>query len=110
MVRTNLANQTLADATAEQVRRSHHDALSELQASPLAGAKVVSVKLENGKATTVSHGLGRVPKAVLVSVVRGATTSAGYIKETREAVDPSKAVMLTASGYGATVQVDVVLL
>ncbi len=104
----NLAAITLADTKAEEVRRSHHDAIGELQRAPLAGAKVVSgVRLENGKATTVAHGLGRAPKWVGISALRGAA-SAGFINETRSG-DTSKSVTLTASGYGATITVDVMV-
>lgn len=105
------ASITLAERDAEQVRRSHHDAILELQGSPLAGGKVVQgVQLVDGKATTVSHWLGRAPKWVGVSVPRGAV-SAGFITETRgTGRDANRVVILTASGFGATVTVDVTVL
>ncbi len=105
----NLAAITLAATKAEEVRRSHHDAIGELQRAPLAGAKVVSgVRLENGKATTVAHGLGRAPKWVGISAVRGAS-SAGFINETRGGVDAARVLVLTASGFGATITIDVMV-
>lgn len=102
---TTLKAIRLADTGAEEVRRNHHDAIGELQL--LADRDVVSgVSLANGTATRVPHRLGRAPDIVTISVPRGAT-AAGYIVETRTGIDTSKAIMLTASGYGATITVDV---
>ena len=100
----------LDDEKAERVRRSHHAALEELQALALVGAVVIpDVVLVNGVATAIAHKRGRAAAFVLASVPRGAVT-AGYIVETRPAgTDLSKYLTLTASGYGATVTVDLVV-
>lgn len=95
----------LDDEKAERVRRSHEAALLELQARPASGERIVTVSLADGKATPVAHGLGRAPIMVTPSIVRGAA-SAGYIVETRDG-DRTKAVTLTANGYGATVTLEV---
>ena len=93
----------LDDERAEQVRRSHAAAIKALQdATP----RVVSgVQLKNGIATTVAHSLGRAPRIVIVGVPRGAV-SAGYITDDAKK-DRSSSVTLTATGYGATITVDV---
>ena len=95
---------TLADANAERVRRDRDDAIRELQR--LQPRIVANVALADGIATEVPHGLGRVPLWVKESCVRGAT-STGRIVETRDGIDRTKAVKLTASGWGATITVDV---
>jgi len=99
---------TLKDEDADRVRRSHAEALTELQR--LQPTIISGVELVDGKATTVSHGRGRAPRIVVVSAVRGAVT-AGYINETRPSgVDRSRSVVLQADGFGATVTVDVMVL
>ncbi len=96
----------LADSDVERVRRNHHDALAELQGLPLAGARILrDVSLVDGVATPIAHGLGRAA-FVVNSPPRGATT-AGVITEIRDGTqDRSKVVVLKASGYGATITVD----
>lgn len=97
--------------SAEEVRRSHHDAIEELQATPFAGAQIAAaVSLADGIATGIPHTLGRPPRLVIAGVPVGAV-SAGYIVELRDAtVDRAKRVVLTAHGYGATIAVDVGIL
>ena len=97
----------LGDPIADQVRRSHAAAIAELQASPFAEPGYIpDVQLANGVPTAIAHGLGRTPKLVLVSPVRGAASS-GRIEEIRDANDRTQVVVLKATGYGATVTVDV---
>lgn len=100
----------LADDQAERVRRSHHDAIGELQRGPFAGARIIKdVELVDGVQRTVPHGFGR-PVVVLISPPRGAVTS-GRVDEIRDAAnDRSKYVTLVANDYGATVTVDLVVL
>jgi hypothetical protein len=98
------------EGDAEVVRRLHDEALASLQSLPAAGLVVLpDVVLRDGIPTPIAHRLGRVPKWVGVSVVRGAVLS-GHVDETREGIDRSKFVHLTANGYGSTVTVDLVIL
>ena len=84
--------------------------MRELQALPAVGLTVLSdVVLADGVRSTVAHKLGRPPRWVGVSVVRGAV-STGRVEEIREGVDRSRGVVLLATGYGAPVTVDVVVL
>jgi hypothetical protein len=101
----------LEDEKAERVRRATNSAIEELQALPFAGARVIrDVTLADGVAKTIAHKLGRAPRWVGVSVLRGAVTP-GVLNETRgHPHDAKQVVVLTASGYGATVTVDVVVL
>lgn len=95
---------------AERVRRSHHEALIELQRAPLAGAIILSgVELADEAETPVAHNLGRAPSFVTTSLVRGAV-STGRIDDIRtSSYDPRRFVVLKASGYGATVTVDLLV-
>lgn len=101
----------LDDPKAEQVRAEHHRAITELQRAPLAGAVVLKgVTLESGVATPVPHGLGRVPVFVRESCPRGAS-STGRVDEIRtSAYDAKKYIVLQATGWGATITVDVLVL
>ncbi len=96
----------LKDEDADRVRRSHAQAIEELQRLQ---PTFVTVELEDGKPTSVKHGRGRIPKFVGTSAVRGAV-SAGYINEIRSGVDRTKTVVLQADDYGATVTVEVMVL
>lgn len=98
-------------SSAEEVRRSHHDAIEELQGGSFASAQITAaVSLVDGVATAIPHTLGRPPLLVLVGIPVGAA-SAGYIVELRDTtVDRAKRVTLTAHGYGATIAVDVGIL
>jgi hypothetical protein len=95
---------TLDDAKAERVRREHHEAIRGLQRRP----EIVVIKdvtLVDSTIKEIAHGLGR-PVTVMVSPVRGASTS-GRIEEVRSAsYDRSKYVVLAAAGWGATITVD----
>lgn len=101
----------LDDEAAERVRRSHEAAIVELQSVPAVAMVVVSgVVLVDGIATTVAHKLGRKPLWVGISVPRGGVT-AGLLVEVRDgAQDLTKLVVITASGFGATITVDVTFL
>lgn len=106
----------LEDPDAEQVRRSHAQAITELQGLPAAGLKVIKgVSLPNGKDVFVSHGLGREPSIVLVSPPYPNIATVGAIHEVRgvsgaQAIDRSRAIVLKADGFGLTVTVDVAVL
>jgi hypothetical protein len=101
---------TLKDELLERVRSNMARAIAELQQLPLSRARVLTgIALLNGVSTPIAHGLGR-PVTVLVSPVRGAT-STGLVEEIRDGShDRSKYVVLKASGYATTVTVDLVVL
>lgn len=105
------AAQILDIPTAERVRRDHHEAIRELQDSPLASARVIQgVELESGAETPVAHGLGRRPRIVLVSPPRD-PSSTGRIEEIRSSDhDRTSVVALKASGWGATITVDLLVM
>lgn len=91
----------------ERSRRNLADAIRELQLSSFAQPTTVKdVTLADGVATPVPHKLG-VPAFAMLSPVRGAVT-VGMIEEVRETqYDRTLFVVLRATGYGATVTVDV---
>lgn len=92
------------------MRRSHEEAIRTLQTVPAASLKVIGpIELADGVETHVAHGLGRAPAWVSPSAVRGPSTS-GHIEELRAGVDRSRVIVLKASGYGATVTVEVAVL
>lgn len=100
----------LLDRNAERVRESHADAIRELRTLPSAQLRVIEGKtLTDGAATPIAHGLGRPPLWVGVSVVRGATAT-GRIVESRTGVDRAKVVELTATGWGATITIDLAVM
>ena len=100
----------LDDLDAEAVRQSHHEAIRELQSLPAASMRVIgSVALVDATLTLVPHGLGRAPYWCGASVVRSPASS-GRIEEIRDGVDRTRYVGLKASGYGATITVDVAVL
>ena len=105
-----LSNTRLSDPAADAVRQEHATAIGELQSSPLLAARVIpDVSLLSGIETPVPHGLGRAPVFLSVSPPRGASTS-GRIEEIRTtggALDRKKFVTLLATGWGATIYVDV---
>lgn len=108
----------LEDDDADQVRRSHAGAIKELQLTPIVGAVVItSVVLPDATDVAVPHKLGRAPRWVGPSVVKevGAIASVGIIVDlgvTDSAGNPvnrSEIVVLRASGYGATVAIDLLV-
>jgi hypothetical protein len=94
----------------ERVRRNHHDAIAELQKLPLAGARILrDIVMVDGAVTPIAHGLGR-PAFVLASPPRGGVT-AGRIEEIRDGShDRNRYAVLKASGWGASITVDVLVL
>jgi hypothetical protein len=106
-----LADIALPDIENERVRRMHHEAIAELQRLPFAGARLAKadVVLADGAATAIPHGLGR-RVYVWHSPPRGAAAT-GRIEELRDgSYDPSKYVVLKATGWGASIVVDVYVL
>jgi hypothetical protein len=103
-----LPQQQLADPLTEEVRRTHAQAIDALQRDLNERAAVVieNVSLPNATDVTIAHKLGRAPRFIAVSVVRGAA-AAGYINEIRGSTDRSKLIVLRATGFGATITADV---
>lgn len=110
----SLLDSQLSDATAERVRRSHAEAIREIQDLPAASIRIVrGVVLANGVETEVAHGLGRLPLAVVPGAPKGAATPGlialfGAVHSSGAPIDRTKVVVLQASGFGGTITVDVV--
>ena len=111
MALKRLPTTRLADPALERVRQEIVVAILELQSLPAAGARVIAgVVLADGIATPVAHGLGRPASWVQASCPRG-PSSTGRIEEVRTGTgDRSKFVTLKATGWGATITVDVLVL
>lgn len=105
-----LLDAKIPEDTAERVRRSHAAAIEELQKTPLAAARVIkNIELEDGVVTPIAHKLSRAC-IVITSPPRNASTT-GRIDEIRSAdYDRSKYTVLQASGFGATITVDLLVL
>lgn len=99
----------LADDTAERVRRSHHEAIRETQDKRAMGMIVIKdVVLANNTRTPVAHRLGRAPSWIKESCVRGSIT-VGCVVELRDSADRTQVVEIAASGYGATITIDLLV-
>lgn len=98
----------LEDPNAERARRRQAEAILELQSKPGASERIIAdVSLADTIETPIAHGLGRAPSFVHVSAPRGAVTT-GHVEEVRSnSVDRTKTITLKASGWGATITVDV---
>ena len=100
----------LPDPALDAVRQDHAAAIGELQNLPAASMRVIQgVELADGIATPVAHGLGRPAAWVRESCPRGAAT-AGLVEEIRTGTgDRRKVVVLRATGWGATITVDLLV-
>jgi hypothetical protein len=98
----------LADPIAEQANRDHRERIDELQQQPAMSMKLIKdVALADGVATPIAHGLGRVPQFIKESAPRNPSTT-GHIEEVRSSsYDRTKVIVLKATGWGATITVDV---
>ncbi len=100
---------TLDDEKAERANVNHEDRIDELQGLPFASARIVrDVSLADTIGTLVAHGLGRVPQWLGVSVVRGATATGRIVESRAGTHDRTKFTLLTATGHGATISIDLV--
>lgn len=97
----------LADSDSERVRQSHARAIVELQARPEIRV-IKDLSLEDNVRTTVAHGLGRTPQWIGLSPARGAA-SVGCFVEFRNGVDRTQRVDIAASGFGATILADLMV-
>ena len=107
------------EGDAERVRQSHAQGITELQELQIAKAVVIrNVTLPDATDTPISHGLGRPPVFVKESAVREGTpiAAAGIIVDlgTRntagQPIDRSRTVVLRATGYGATLVIDLLVM
>jgi len=101
----------LSDAKTDRAIRGHERALDEIAKSVGVGMKALpNIELADGVETPIAHGLGRAPLFVRESCVRGAMTT-GHIEDVRDGTQFSRTthIVLKATGYGATVTVDVVV-
>ena len=98
------------DPKVERALQDHRATIDKVAAQPGVGMVVLgAVELADGVETPVPHKLGKAPGAVWHSAVRGSVT-AGCIEDVRTGgYDRAKFVTLKASGYGATVTVDVIV-
>jgi hypothetical protein len=99
----------LSDPDAESVRRSTHEAITELQG--LDRVKFLGrFTLPNGVGVLIPHGLGREPRQVLIGPPAGAS-SAGVIQDYRASSpsgapnDLTKTISLRAISFGADIEV-----
>lgn len=96
----------------ERIRESHATAIRELQEAPASrGIVVEDLDLPEATNITIRHNFGRRAR-VFVSPVRGSSSS-GRITEIVQnlaTIDTNNATTLYATGFGATVTVDVWLL
>lgn len=101
----------LADVAAEQARREHDTKIRELQLLPASALRILSgLELADGVVTPVAHGLGRPPAWIAPSVVRGPAAT-GRIEEIRDNQhDRASVVLLKASGWGATITLDLAVM
>lgn len=101
---------SLPDKTVDRFAREVTEAVRELQAVPAVSVRIVrDVVLADGQETAVPHGLGRPAQWVRESCPRGAV-SVGMVEEIRSGShDRSKVAVLKASGWGATITVDVLV-
>lgn len=101
----------LDDPSAEQVRQSVDRRIRELEAAPATSMVVVpGVELEDGIETPIPHGLGRAPRWVRESAPRGPSAT-GRVEEVRSTShDRTRYLVLKATGWGATITVDVAVM
>lgn len=92
----------------ERIRRNHAEAIRELQLGPLARAVIIrDVVLADGVATPIAHKQGKAVFAI-PSAPRGPSTS-GRIEELRDGYNLTQFVVLKASGWGASITIDVLV-
>lgn len=98
----------LDDPDAERIRQNHDERIAELQQLPGAGlVGLGQFQLVDSVETTIPNPLNRKPTQVIVSPPRGAVTT-GRIEEVRDGkYDRTRILVLKATGWGASIFVDV---
>ncbi len=111
MAQTPPITARLPDETAERVRLNHELRISELQALPLAGARIIqAVTLVDSTPLVVAHKLGHKPLFVCPGAPRSSTTAP--ITGTGRIIvvaQNASTVTLEAVGWGVTILADVVV-
>jgi hypothetical protein len=98
----------VTDADTDRALRNIREVISDMKIARSLVKELRGVVLADGVETPVRHGVGRAVR-VFVSPTRGAS-STGRIDEIRERQYPREdVVVLKASGYGATVTVDLLV-
>ena len=105
MKHPNLPAQQHPDQAIEEIRLAHARAISLLQKDLNERSVVLLVNVELADATDVqiAHKLGRVPKFITPSCVRGASTGGAVVEISRDA----KFIVVRAIGFGATVRAEI---
>lgn len=98
----------LDDEKAERARRNHHDALLELQRVVISRENIKTVTFPEGQDVKVAHKLGRAPIMIIPGTVRGAV-ACGRIDEVLTE-DRSKLIILRATGFGADITAEVLVI
>ena len=94
---------------ADRTRLKLEECVRQLQDLPSSSTRIISgIVLADGVETPVAHKLGRAPAFVRESCPRGAVTT-GRIEEVRGSNDRTQIVILKATGWGASITVDVEL-
>ena len=99
----------LPEPKTDRAVRDHARAIGDLAGKPANGMLVIGgVTLEDGVETPIVHKLGKAPSWVRESCVRGAVTT-GRVEEVRTSTTYSRSdyIVLKATGWGATITVDV---
>lgn len=96
----------IADQVTDRAVRELREGQRAAAERPVAQV-IADVELENGVETPIQHGLAQAPQWVSTSPPRGAA-STGRIEEVRSAAyDRGQVVVLKATGWGATIAVDI---
>ncbi len=106
-LRSPITAQIVSFEDADRSRRALEESVRELQDLPASSTRIIAgVELADGVERPIAHKLGRAPLFVRSSDPRGAV-STGRIEEIRGGYDRSQFVALKATGWGATITVDV---
>lgn len=109
MTRTTPLDKRLADADADQVRRSHAQAIRELQDLPMSSFRLIrDIVVVNNNPITIAHKLGRAPLFVGVSAIRwdkspslavGTVFDYGEVGPNNEPIDRTQIIVLVPGGF-----------
>ena len=92
---------------ADRVVRNLDRRIRELVDTPIVnGTSILDIELPDGEEVAIAHGLNRRATA-LVSQPQDATTTGRIIEVRSSSYDQKRYVVLKATGFGATVTVDI---